>query len=293
MTLLQELKLQYKMGSVTTRLVFFNIILFIIPEIIFAILKLFSVQINYFKYISLSSSLLDLAWKPWSIISYAFFHNDILHLIFNMLMLYFVGRLFITFFTQKQLFAVYILGGVFSGIFYLLGYQYIPSLKLIDTQMIGASGAIMAVLFAIVTFQPQMDVKIFGVFKMRIWQIGFLILFLDFIQLPLNNTGGHIAHLSGALFGYIYVRFLQNGIDIGNGFNTFIDYIITFFKPQKGVKFKKVLVNPKKPTVQKESKIVVKDKIQQQIDEILDKISKSGYDSLTKAEKDFLFQAGK
>lgn len=293
MSVLEDLKLQYKMGSISIRLVFWNVILFVVPEVIFAILKLFKIDIQYLNFVSVSSSVNDLVWKPWSMVSYSFFHSGIMHLIFNMLMLYYVGRLFITFFTQKQLLGVYILGAIFSSSIFIISYAFLPALTSISTQMIGASGSIMAILFATTSYQPYMEVRLFGVFKMKLWHIAFIIVFFDLIQLPLENTGGHLAHIGGAVFGYIYIFLLKRGTDLTSGINSFFDFMVTIFSKKQGTKFKKVYVNPKKPVVKRESKIVTKDKTQQQIDEILDKISKSGYDSLTKDEKEFLFNSGK
>lgn len=293
MSVLEDLKLQYKMGSIAIRLVFWNVILFVVPEVIFAVLKLFKIDIHYLNFVSVSSNLNDLVWKPWSLISYSFFHSGIMHLLFNMLMLYYVGRLFITFFTQKQLLGVYLLGAIFSSCIFIISYAFLPALTSISTQMIGASGSVMAILFATTSYQPYMEVRLFGVFKMKLWHIAFIIVFFDLIQLPLENTGGHLAHLGGAVFGYIYIFLLKKGTDLTSGINSFFDFMVTAFSKKQGTKFKKVYVNPKKPNVKRESKIVTKDKAQQQIDEILDKISKSGYDSLTKDEKEFLFNSGK
>ena len=293
MTVLDDLKLQYKIGGIAIRLIFWNILFFVVPEVVFALLKLFSVHINYVEYVSLSSNSINLFWKPWSVLSYAFFHSGIIHLLMNMLMLFYAGRLFTTFFTQKQFLGIYILGAIFSGIVYILGYTFLPALMNVNTDMVGASGAIMTVLIATVTYQPFMEVRLFGVWKLPLWQIAFLILFIDMIQLPMNNTGGHIAHLGGALFGFIYIKFLVNGTDLSNIVSTVIDFFVNLFQPSKKTPFKKVHVNPKKPYAKSTSKIVVKDKSQQQIDEILDKISQSGYDALTAEEKEFLFKAGK
>ncbi len=293
MNLIEDLKFQYKIGNVAIRLIFWNLIFFAVPEVFFALPQLFHVNIDYLSYVSLSTNWSDLAWKPWSILSYAFFHFTIIHLVFNMLMLHFTSRLFLTFFTQKQLFGVYLLSAIFSGLVFLLGYHYLPMLANVSTTMVGASGAIMAVLIATTTYQPFMDVRLVLFGKVKLWQIAVLFLFLDLIQLPMNNTGGHIAHLSGAFFGYIYIKLLQNGTDLSRIVNSTIDFFTNLFGPKKATPFKKVHVNPKKPAVKRESKIVVKDKTQQQLDEILDKISQSGYDSLTVEEKEFLFKAGK
>lgn len=293
MTVLEDLKLQYKIGGIAIRLIFWNILFFVVPEVIFALLKLFSVYINYIDYVSLSSNSINLFWKPWSIISYAFFHSGILHLVMNMLMLFYVGRLFTTFFTQKQLLGTYILGGIFSGLIFIVGYNFLPALNNVNADMVGASGAIMAILIATTTYQPFMEVRLFGVWKLPLWQIAFLFLFIDMIQLSISNTGGHIAHLSGALFGFIYIKLLQNGTDLSTIVTSIIDFFVNLFQSKKATPFKKVHVNPKKPAAKSQSKIVIKDKTQQQIDEILDKISQSGYDSLTTEEKEFLFKAGK
>ena len=293
MSILDDLKLQYKIGNVAVRLIFWNLFLFVVPAIVFGLLHLFHVQIDYLHYVSLSTNWSDLLWKPWSLLSYSFFHSGIFHIIFNMLMLHFVGQLFLTFFTQKQLFSVYVIGAVFSGLVYMLGYQFLPALTNVDTSMVGASAAVMAILMATVSYQPYMEVRLFIFGNVKLWQIALVLIILDLIQLPMNNTGGHIAHLSGALFGYIYTKALQSEIDLGSGLTSFTESITSVFRKQKSSPFKKVHVNPKKPIVKRESKVVAKDKTQQQIDEILDKISQSGYDSLTSEEKEFLFKAGK
>lgn len=293
MNLLQELKFQYKIGNVGVRLIFWNILFFAVPEIVFAFIKLLNIHLDYLYFVSLSTNFGDLTWKPWSILSYAFFHFGIIHLIFNMLMLHYTSRLFLTFFNQKQLFGVYILSAVFSGVIFLLGYNFLPALSQVTTSMVGASGAIMAILLAVTTYQPFMDVRLMFFGKVKLWQITIVLLFLDLIQLPMNNTGGHIAHLSGAFFGYIYMKLLQNGTDLSRMVTYVIDFFANLFRARKTTPFKKVHVNPKKAEVKKVSKIVTKDKTQQQIDEILDKISQSGYDSLTSEEKEFLFKAGK
>ncbi len=134
-----------------------------------------------------------------------------------------------------------------------------------------------------------MNVRLLLIGNVKLWHITAVILLLDLLQIQIDNTGGHIAHLSGAFFGYIYIKLLQNGTDLSK----IVDSVLGIFTQKKKTPFKKVHVNPKKPAVRRDSKIVVKDKTQQQLDEILDKISQSGYDSLTAEEKEFLFKAGK
>lgn len=292
-SILDDLKLQFKMGDVATKLIFWNIILFAIPTIVFSILKLFNINIDFLSYVSLSSNPHELLTKPWSIISYAFFHAGILHILFNLLMLNFAGRIFTTFFTQKQFLSLYLVSAIFAGILYIASYMIFPALINSSSVLIGASGAVMAILAATATYQPMMELRLFLFGTVKLVYVVLIFLFIDLIQLPINNTGGHIAHLGGALFGYIYIKQLQKGTDITAWFTKILDSLAVLFGTKKKTPFKKVHVNPKKTVAKTESKIVTKDKTQQQIDEILDKISQSGYDALTKEEKEFLFKAGK
>jgi membrane associated rhomboid family serine protease len=294
MTILDDLRLQYKNGDMTTKLVFWNVLLFFIPEVVFAILQLFSVFVNYYDYVALPSAIPLFVSKFWAIISYNFFHSGFVHLAFNMIALYYIGRLFSTFFNQKKLFSVYLLGGIFGGVVFVLSYNLLPFLVGQNTFLVGASASIMALLFATVTYQPYMVIRLALFGNVKLWHIALLYLFLDLIQLPVENTGGHLAHLGGALFGFIYTKMLVNGTDLGFGLNWCMDLLANGFTTKSTVPFKKIHKSklPSQPS-KTSSRIVTKDKTQQQIDEILDKISQSGYDSLTKEEKEFLFKAGK
>ncbi|MBF6609118.1 MAG: rhomboid family intramembrane serine protease [Flavobacterium sp.] len=291
-TILDDLKLQFRSGDVVTKLIFWNIALFAVPHILFGILKLAGIDINWMQYVSLSTEPSDLLWKPWSLISYAFFHAGILHVLFNLIMLHFSGRLFLTFFTQKQLLSLYITSAIFAGLVYLLSYAAFPALANINTSMVGSSGAVMAILFATTAYAPMMELRLLLIGSVKLWHVALVLLIIDLVQLSVSNTGGHIAHLAGAFFGYQYVIQLKKGTDVTSWISRLIDFLSGLFSPKKRTPFRKVHKNVKvKPVVG--SRIVTKDKTQQQIDEILDKISKSGYDSLTKEEKEFLFRAGK
>lgn len=294
MGIIDDLKLQYKIGGIVQKLIFWNIGCFVVAYLFVFLFWWLNVDFNFWNYISLSSDASDLLWKPWSIITYFFFHADILHIFFNMIVLNFAGRLFLTYFAPKQLFGLYVFGGIFAGLVFLLSYFSIPSLADVNVPMVGASGAIMALLFATVTYNPLMELRLLLIGNVKLWHIAFALIVLDLIQLPLSNTGGHLAHLGGAFFGYLYMKLLQNGTDLSKIVSNVLDFFANLFKPKQQTPFKKVHKNYKsQPQAPKASKIVTKDKIQQQIDEILDKISQSGYDSLTKEEKEFLFKAGK
>ncbi|MFV8360341.1 rhomboid family intramembrane serine protease [Flavobacterium sp. LS1P3] len=289
MNIIDDLKLQYKMGGIVTQLIFWNVALFVLPWLFFALLSLLGVNIDYIHYVSLSSNPADLLWKPWSLLSYAFFHSGIMHIIFNMIVMNFSGRLFMTYFTSKQLLGLYILSAIFAGISYILVF-YVLS---INAPIVGASAAIMAILVATTTYHPLMDLRLLIIGNVKLWHITAVIIIVDLMQLRSENMGGHISHLSGAFFGFIFIKLLQNGTDLSTVVTRIIDFFANLFKKNTSTPFKKVHKNYSKPLVKSVSKIVTKDKSQQQIDEILDKISQSGYDSLTKEEKEFLFKVGK
>jgi membrane associated rhomboid family serine protease len=293
MSLLEDLKLQFKIGDVLTKLLFWNIAFFAIPAVLFGILPLFKVNIDYLSYVSLSSNPNDLLWKSWSIFTYAFCHSSVLHILFNLIMLNFAGRLFLIFFNQKQLLSLYFVGSFFAGLLFLLSYMFFPALANVNTALVGASASVMAILFATVSYSPLMNIRLLLFGNVKLWHIASVLIVIDLFQLPMENTGGHLAHIGGAFFGYIYIRLLKNGIDICNWFTIILDTFSSIFGSRKSKPFKKVHRTYKAPAVKRASKIVTKDKVQQQIDEILDKISQSGYDSLSSDEKEFLFKAGK
>jgi membrane associated rhomboid family serine protease len=287
MSILEDLKLQYKIGGIANKMIYWNVGLFILSIPLFY--QFTSGFFDYPTWLAVSSEPMEALYKPWSLITYAFFHQGFMHLFFNMMVLHFSSRLFLTFFTQKQYLGLYLLSAFFAGLvyvlsFYLLGYS---------STMVGASGSIMALLVATTTYQPLMEIRLLLIGNVKLWHITGVLLLLDLLQIQLGNTGGHIAHLSGALFGFIYIKLLQNGTDLSRIVTSVIDFFANLFTVKKTTPFKKVHVNPKKPVAKQAGKIVTKDKTQQQIDEILDKISQSGYDSLTAEEKEFLFRAGK
>jgi membrane associated rhomboid family serine protease len=287
MTVLDDLKLQYKIGGIANRIIYWNVGAFLVSIIFF-----YQFKGGYFEFptwISLSSNPATIVYFPYTLLTYAFLHSGFWHLFFNMMVLNFSSRLFLTFFTQKQYLGLYILSAIFAGIIFTLSYFIFHSIS----NLVGASAAVMAILVAATTYQPLMEVRLLLIGNVKLWYITAVILILDSMQILINNTGGHIAHLAGALFGFIYIKLLINGTDLSTIVTTVIDFFVNLFQPKKKTPFKKVHVNPKKPITKSQSKIIVKDKTQQQIDEILDKISQSGYESLTAEEKEFLFKAGK
>jgi membrane associated rhomboid family serine protease len=289
MNILDDLKLQYKMGGIAQRVIYWNIACFLISLVFF-----YQFSIGQFalpSWLALSSEPSDFLFKPWTFLTYAFFHDGFLHLLFNMLVLNFASSLFLTFFTEKQYLGLYILSAIFAGIAFALSFYFLN----LSASVVGASAAIMAILVATTTYQPLMPVRLLLIGNVKLWHITLVILVLDLMQFKSVNMGGHISHLAGAVFGFVFIKLLQNGVDLSKIVTRVLDFFTNLFKKSPSTPFKKVHKNyNNKPTQRTTtSKIVTKDKTQQQIDEILDKISQSGYDCLTKEEKEFLFKAGK
>lgn len=286
-SIIDDLKMHYKFGGMAQRLIYWNIACFLVSLVFFYQFKVG--VFDFPNWIALSSEPLVFITKPWTLLTYSFFHDGFGHIFFNMLVLNFSSSLFLTFFNQKQLLGLYVLSAIFAGIAFVLGYYLLN----LSASIVGASGAIMAILVAATTYSPLMNVRLLLIGNVKLWHITLVILVIDLMQIRLDNSGGHIAHLAGAFFGFIYIKLLENGTDLSKIVSTILDFFVNLFSKSQSTPFKKVHKNYKRPTAKPTSKIVTKDKTQQQIDEILDKISRSGYDCLTKEEKEFLFKAGK
>ena len=285
--IIHDLKRQYKFGGMAQRLIYWNIACFLVSLVFFYQFRVGA--FDFPNWVALSSEPLAFLTKPWSLLTYAFFHDGFGHIFFNMIVLNFSSTLFLTFFNQKQLLGLYVLSAIFAGFMFVLGYYFLN----LNASIVGASGAIMAILVATTTYSPLMNVRLLLIGNVKLWHITLVIVIIDLMQIRLDNSGGHIAHLAGAFFGFVFVKLLENGTDLSKIVCSIIGFFVNLFAKSPSTPFKKVHKNYKKPAEKNISRIVTKDKTQQQIDEILDKISRSGYDCLTKEEKEFLFKAGK
>ncbi|WP_026753119.1 rhomboid family intramembrane serine protease [Sediminibacter sp. Hel_I_10] len=243
------------------------------------------------RWLELPKDFFDFLLRPWSILTYGFTHYDFMHILFNMLVLYFVSRSLLNLFSAKQTLNIYFLGIISGGFVYLLVYNVLPSSMHASVgSLVGASAGVNALLIFLCTYLPNNEVRFFTI-NIKLWYIGVAIVVFDVIGLFGVNQGGKLAHLGGSLLGYLYATQLQKGIDIGSGFAKLTDSISNWFKPKS--KLKTVHRNQSKGYAGYNKKEFNELNKQKKIDAILDKISKSGYESLTKDEKAILFQAGK
>lgn len=283
----------YRGFNAAEKLIFINVVIFTIVSlfntIYFSLTKTYSTF--FVEYFTLPNGG-EFFYKPWTIITYAFMHADFFHLIFNSIGLYFTGRIFYNFFTEKQFITVYVYGILAGALLFLVAYNVLPAFVDQPALLMGASAAVLAILVAGATYAPNLILNLFGVFPVKYWIIAALLVVSYISYIPYDNAGGHFAHIGGALIGFFYIKQLAKGKDIGIGFERFWDSLINYFTPKKRSPLKTVY---KKKTNKRSTKATgpSPSEKQREIDGILDKISKSGYESLTKQEKDFLFKAGK
>ncbi len=279
------LKYQYARLNIAGKLIVINILVFVVMGLIKRLI--FPAAENWFV---LPADFFDFLLQPWSIVTYSFLHGGIFHLLWNMYVLYIASNILLNLFDAKRFLNIYFLGVILGGLFFILtDALFLQS----GSVLVGASAGVMAVLIFVCTYLPNHDIRVFF-FNVKLWHVGVFVVLIDLLQLSSggDNFGGRVAHIGGALLGYLYARQLMQGNDIGAGFSKFVDGLVNIFKvKEKKAPMKTVYKNRNTPkaTNTKHNK----ESHQRQIDDILDKISKSGYESLSKAEKDFLFKAGK
>jgi len=289
-TVLKDIKKNFKRGNSLTKLIYINVGVFLIASVLRVLSFLFMVNgWEFLSYFTLPASIPLLIKKPWSIISYMFLHQSFIHLLFNMLWLYFGGQIFLSFFDNKKLISTYVLGGISGAVLFILSFNLFPvfATALPNAVALGASASVLAIIMAIATKSPNYSIRLLLIGNIKLKHIAIVSIVLDIMSIPQGNAGGHIAHLGGAFFGYLYVKQLNSGNDIANSFNKIMDNLNSYLK--KDPKLKKAYSRKKSDQDYRKEKV----QNQAKIDNILDKIAKSGYEGLTKEEKDILFKASK
>lgn len=285
MSRIDILRQRFSQFNIAEKLILINVVCFVIPFFLRSIFFLFDLPAQSFlSFFELPASIGDFIYQPWSLFTYGFLHDSIGHIFWNMLLLYYASQFFLNLFSTKRFINVYFMGILLGGLVFILSYAVFPAFKNQSPQMVGASAGVMAVLIFSCTYMPTQEVRLLF-FNVKLMYIGIALVIVDVLQIPSGNAGGHFAHIGGAALGYIYALQLQNGKDIGSGFERLWKWLATLFTAQP--KMKTIHRTPRR-----NSKISVQSD-QEKIDRILDKISASGYDSLSKEEKELLFNAGK
>ena len=276
MDIINDIKQAFNRANIVEKIIYVNVVLFLFTALFSSFfIEYFALPANFNAFIS----------KPWTLITHAFIHERLFHVLSNLLVLYYIGNLFLNFHTSKQFLNFYFLGVIVGGATFL-GYYYIANK--IGSSLGGASAAVSTIFIAIATKIPRYALRLRFIGSVELWVLAAIWVSMSILQLASPNNGGAIAHLGGALFGFVYASQLAKGNDIGKWFENLIGYFSSLFKSTKGSNLKTVHRSKNK----KSNNNVTVTK-QRKIDAILDKIGKSGYESLTKEEKDFLFRAGK
>ncbi len=289
----EDIRREFKSGNIISRLIIINVAVFLLLNVAFVVLLLLhydrstpeAIRNSILTWIELPSNPSALLRRPWTVITHLFTHFGIFHLLFNMLCLYWFGRIIQEFIGSKKILPLYILGGISGAALLLISYQIFPGLT--PKPAIGASAGVLAMVIGAATLVPDYAVFLIFFGSVRLKYIAFFMVVIDLVSIQGLNSGGHIAHLGGALFGYVFIKQLQVGHDWSKPFNGFFEALAGLFKKKEPrVVYKTESQEHKKRSEYPQDK-------QQQVDAILDKISRSGYNSLTKEEKEFLFRAGK
>ncbi len=285
-----RLKRRFKQKDLLIQLIIINVAVFVVLGIFGVITKLFKLEFfDVLSYIGVSSSIPALI-KFWTPFTYMFVHQEVLHILFNMLLLYWFGQMFLQYFNAKILGSLYILGGLAGAGLYILAFNTIPYyVDMPHVPMIGASASVMAIIFGVAFFRPDASMRLLLFGEVKIVYIAIFFFILDFFALgSSSNAGGHVAHIGGAAVGYLFATMYGKGKDITRWMTRIIDFFANISKPKQPkmkVKYKK---RDEAYTYNER-----KNNQQEAIDDILDKIKASGYASLSKDEKQKLFEASK
>lgn len=290
MTIRDEIKASFRRGSIITRLIYVNLTVFLIFRIIYVVLFLTGIKFPLIQFFEIPGSFGMLAHQPWSLITYMFLHFDFIHIIFNLLALYWFGRIFLNYYDQKQLLALYLIGGLAGGFFYALAYSIIPVFNQsgVVSYMMGASASIIAILMAGAFTDPNRKINLFLIASVPLKYLALAMIILYIIGISTSNAGGNISHLGGVIAGYGFAFFIRRGKDITSGISKIIDWIADLFKPRE-----KIHVVHKKPTRDDYEYNRQRAADHEELNRILDKIAEHGYENLTKHEKETLFRQGK
>ncbi|MFC2125802.1 rhomboid family intramembrane serine protease [Bacteroidota bacterium] len=279
------------------QIILINIIVFILINLIrvfSSITQQFEIYEFFLNQIALPSSIGTFLLKPWTLITYFFTHERFFHVLFNMLFLYWFGKIIYEYLGNHKLINIYVLGGIFGGLVYILFYNLIPFYHdRVDLSiLIGASAGVFAVVVGAATQMPNYTLFLLFLGPVRIKYIALFYVLLSFFNIDGHNAGGELSHLGGALIGFLYVKQLQKGNDFGQPVIKFILWVKSFFQPGSKVHVSYKAEKGKKSSKRSStSKSGENDVSQAEIDKILDKISDKGYESLSQEEKEKLFNA--
>lgn len=285
-----SLKRTFNSGNILAKLIYINVGLFIVIRLVSVILMLFNLgSFPFLQYLQMPSSPELLLYRPWTIFTYMFTHFDFLHVLFNMLWLYWFGGLFLSFFSERQLGGLYLLGGIAGAVLFLLAYNIFPYFRTVApySYLMGASASVMAIVFAVSFYRKDLEIGLFLIGRVKLIYLALFTFVIDLLAITSTNAGGHIAHIGGALFGIWFAMRIKEGKDLTAPMNRLIDRVVNL-----GRRKPKMRVNYKRAETDYEYN-ARRQRETADLDTILDKLKRSGYESLSAEEKKKLFDASK
>ncbi len=294
MNFIDTLKQTFKQGNSLIKLIYINSGVFILLKITIIVLLLFNVSGSFLlTYLAVPADLTQLIHRVWTPLTYMFLHEGFLHIFFNMFTLFWFGRIFLMYFSEKQLVGLYLFGGLTAALLYIIAYNSFPyyASTLHESFLLGASGSIMAIIISTAIQAPNMELQLLFLGNIKLKYIAIFFVLTSLFGITSTNGGGELAHLGGALAGYLFVVSLHQGRDLTRGINRILDAITNLAGPRK----LKIRSNPhrKSSTMSDAEFNMNKARKMAEIDRILDKIKTSGYESLSVDEKKRLFEQGK
>ncbi len=285
-----NLKNTFRAGNILAKLIYINVGLFILIRLMGVIFLLFNIPgISFLQYLQMPSSPELLLYRPWTVITYMFTHFDFLHILFNMLWLYWFGGLFLNFFSERQLGGLYLLGGIAGAVLFMLAYNIFPYFQTVasSSYLMGASASVMAIVFAVSFYRKDLEINLFLIGRVKLIYLALFTFVIDLLAITSDNAGGHIAHIGGALFGIWFAMRIKEGKDLTALMNRLLDWVVNLGKRKPKMK-----VTYKRAETDYEYN-ARKNRESADLDAILDKLKRSGYESLSADEKRQLFDASK
>ncbi|MDR1343921.1 MAG: rhomboid family intramembrane serine protease [Tannerellaceae bacterium] len=289
--ILTNIKLAFRRGSIPAKLIYINVGAFIILRLCDVCFLLFNIRgISLYDYVNMPASPALLLQRPWTLITYMFTHSGFLHILFNMLWLYWFGAIFLQSFRPRQLGGLYLMGGMAGGLMFMAAYNIFPYFSAISasSSLMGASASVMAIVFAVSFYRKDYEIRLLFLGRIKLIYLALGAFVFDLLAITSdNNAGGHIAHIGGALLGIWFASRMNRGKDITAFMNRAIDAIVNITKPRP-----RMHVSYRRSETKYEYN-ARKQKANAEIDAILDKLKRSGYNGLSSEEKKKLFDASK
>jgi membrane associated rhomboid family serine protease len=288
MEILADIKQTFREGSALTKLIYVNLGVFVLIMLTGVFFFLAARQNTLAEWLSVPSDLNTLLHRPWTLITYMFTHTGFLHILFNLLGLYWFGKIFLYRLDGEKLLSVYLMGGIAGAVFYIAAYNIFPAFENVSGLLLGASASVYAILVAIAVYDPNMELHLSFIGTFRLKYVALFYVLLSIISISVSNPGGNIAHLGGAAWGWFFISQLGKRRDMGSWIEKLMRGLAVLFKPKSKLK-----VSYKQASRNDYEYNRMKNAEQEEINRILEKIAQSGYDSLTKSEKELLFKQGK